>query len=715
MALCISCGESSTTTVSAQFLLLRFFEKTIESFKHNVANLFCGILSCEPVLDPDLRRTRGQGMDVVVGDEFSNNKQFDGGGGDPLVFNVLDSMLKGSLDRLKSMRDDISLVKKGITGCALDANCAGNEAIIKDLCLGGKLGPALWLRSKMIQKGFVPDVLTHNYMVNGLCNMRKLEKADWLIREMLDKGPSPNCATYNTFIKGYCLLDNVDKALHLFSSMANSGTKPNRVTFNTLLHALCKKDLLTEGKKLLGKILDDDKKAASNVITSTILMDGSIKSGDMVEALGIWDSMLEESTPMDVISYNVVIHGFCLARDMKLAYSYSCQMLKRGLLPDVFTYNTLVSSLCKSGRLDEACYIHDVMLRMGVAPDEVSYKLIIQGLCVCRDVDKANGYLNCMLEKSLIPEPLVWNLIIDGYGRCGDIGNAFAIRDRMLSFGVVPNVFTCNALIHAQVKIGNILYACFLKKEMLLKGLFPDVVTYNLLIGAVSNAGHIHYALQLYDEMLRGGCNPDMITYTELIRGYCVKYNFKEAEELLAKLLKSGLLIDHVPFQILTKQYYKMKEPERAFQLYWKWLTGNKRLSSREIRSPARTVQNYYLAYDFSRGVWWRLSRSPSGTLGSTDGYQLAALIIKEINLAFTICVGGLNKSRLKHPDWVYRGNDKHNVAALQFKQRQLGYLHDICIFADPTNSELWLPIGAFLKLTESWHQNNAMLICRLK
>jgi len=93
--------------------------------------------------------------------------------------------------------------------------------------------------------------------------------------------------------------------------------------------------------------------------------------------------------------------------------------------------------------------------------------------------------------------------------------------------------------------------------------------------------------------MLRGGCNPDMITYTELIRGYCVKYNTKEAEELLAKLLKSGLLIDHVPFQILIKQYCKMKEPDRAFQLYRKWLAGNKRLSSLEIRSPARTVQNY--------------------------------------------------------------------------------------------------------------------------
>jgi hypothetical protein len=32
----------------------------------------------------------------------------------------------------------------------------------------------------------------------------------------------------------------------------------------------------------------------------------------------------------------------------------------------------------------------------------------------------------------------------------------------------------------------------------------------------------------------------------------------------------------------------------------------------------------------------------------------------------------GLNKSRLKHQDWVYNGNDKHNVPELQFKQHQL-------------------------------------------
>lgn len=34
-------------------------------------------------------------------------------------------------------------------------------------------------------------------------------------------------------------------------------------------------------------------------------------------------------------------------------------------------------------------------------------------------------------------------------------------------------------------------------------------------------------------------------------------------------------------------------------------------------------------------GVWWRLNRSPSGTLGSTESYELAGLTIKEINFGF--------------------------------------------------------------------------------
>ncbi|KAF2304569.1 hypothetical protein GH714_033645 [Hevea brasiliensis] len=341
-------------------------------------------------------------------DWFSNNKGCNDEGDPQVVFNVLDAMLNGSLERLKSMR--IYSYNQGFM-------------------FGRQVGSSSMAEEKMVQKGFVPDVITHNYLVNGLCKTGDLGSADWLIREMLEMGPSPNCATYNTFIKGYCLINDVDKALFIFATMNNNGIRPNRVTFNILVHALCKRGLLENAKKLLSEILEDyDEKKISDLITSTILMDGCMKNGDIVQAFGIWDAMSQKNTLMDAIAYNVLIHGLCLTENMKLAYSYSCEMLKRGLLPDIFTYNTLLSGLCKAGKLCEACNIHDVMLRMGVAPDHISYKILIQGLCAQGDVFRANDYLHCMLKKSMVPEPQVWNLIINGYGRCGDPDNAFAIR-----------------------------------------------------------------------------------------------------------------------------------------------------------------------------------------------------------------------------------------------------------------------------------------------
>ncbi|XP_012076311.2 pentatricopeptide repeat-containing protein At5g24830 [Jatropha curcas] len=581
-ALLISSGESA----SSHIFLLRLFDRTVDTIKQNAAQIFSNIFFREPIVDPNTRHGGSYSIDNLMEalshrcqlrtQDWFQNKREDNGEGDPqFVFNVLDAMLKGNLERLKSMREGILSVKVDLTGYVADVTYVRHAAVIREFCLVGKLGTALWLRRKMVQIGFVPDVLTHNYLVNGLCKTGELEKADWIIREMLEIGPSPNCATYNTFIKGYCLRNDVDKALFLFSTMTNSGIRPNRVTLNILVHALCKSGLLDDAKKLLREIIDDNETARIDIITSTILMDGCIKNGDMTQALGIWDALSQKN--VDAISYNVIIHGFCLIQDLKLAYSYSCEMLKRGLLPDVFTYNTLISGLCQAGKIYEACYIHDVMLRMGVAPDHISYKMVIHGLCTKGDVFKANEYLNFMLKKSMVPEPFVWNLIIGSYGRCGDPDNAFSIRDQMLSFGVVPNVFTYNALIHAQVKVGNVVAAYYLKKEMDCHGLFLDVVTYNLLISAACNAGQISVATRFYNEMLKTGCEPDLITYTELIGGFCKSGNMKEAEELLSKLQNSGLTVDHVPFQILIKKYCTMRETDMAFDLYKKWLTLKRR------------------------------------------------------------------------------------------------------------------------------------------
>ncbi|KAI9074225.1 hypothetical protein K1719_043790 [Acacia pycnantha] len=581
MALLAAFGESPFLHVHIAFL--RFLNQ-FECIKHDVGQIVVGIFRSQPKKDRNGRTLFEEYMlsssarDLIsnMGKEcqldaenWSRERNFGDKNAPQAVFSALDNMLKDSLERLQKMRKNITLAKVDLAEYTCKFNYIEYTAIIRMLCLEGKLGAALWLRSKMVHKGFLPDVFTHNHLVNRLCKMGLMEKADWLIKQMSELGPSPNCATYNTFIKGYCLTNNLDKALHLFSTMACAGIQPNKVTCNILVHALCGKGLLKEAKILFEKILDDDDgEAKPDLVTSTIFMDYHFKNGAMIKALSLWDELHQKNGKVDVVAYNVIIHGLCMSQKMNLAYGYACEMLKKGLLPDVFTYNTLISALSREGKIDDACYLLGVMSKMGIMPDQISYNIMMKGLCLKGYAARAKQLLQFMLDHITVPKPLMWNLLIDCYGRCGDLSNAFFMKDQMMAFGVRPNVFTYNVLINAQVKIGNFYDAYSLKEDMVLNGVCPDLVTYNLLIGAACNLGNLSFPLVLLDEMLKMRYDPDLITYTELIRGYCIRGGIKEAEELFAKVQKSGLLIDHVPVQILFNKYCKLEEPVMAFNFY---------------------------------------------------------------------------------------------------------------------------------------------------
>ncbi|VFQ89313.1 unnamed protein product [Cuscuta campestris] len=484
------------------------------------------------------------------------------------VFNVLDSMLKDMLDRLKSMREETIRTCVGFDSIS-KKNLHIDEQFIRELCMEGKVGTAFSLCSKVMHKYGTPSIYTHNYLINGLCETGNLDKALWIVEEMKCRGPSPSCATYNALIKGYILMNNIDKALEIFSTMDSNGITPNRVSCNILVDALCKKGFIRQSKKLLKMILGD-KHDDPSLITSTIIMDGCFKHGDSSQALATWERL--RSIPIDRITYNVIINGYCLKRDKIMALSYTCQMLKTGFMPDIFSYNMLIGLLSKERQMDEACYIFSVMTRMGVRPDRITYKIIIQGLCMSGDVAKANYFLCCMLENSIIPEPLIWNVIIHGYGKLGNVHRAEDVRSQMVASGVLPNVFTYNALIYTHINDQNFIKAYSMKREMLLHGVFPDAVTFNMLIGAACSVGDIDFALRLHGDMLRMGCEPDAITYTELLRYCCISYKMKEADWLFDRIRSSGIRLDHVPFLLLMKRYWGMRELDKVYVLYQEWL-----------------------------------------------------------------------------------------------------------------------------------------------
>ncbi|XP_020968723.1 pentatricopeptide repeat-containing protein At5g24830 isoform X7 [Arachis ipaensis] len=200
MAQFVACGEPHLTSTHIAFI--RYLNRTIESIRRDIADTFAAIFGSENNLAPSvstrceddiaLSSTKylisaiGKKCHLIAQDCSSNEKSFRDKKGPDVVFNVLDNILKDSLERLKMMRENISLAKIDLQGCTFVYNYTEHAATIRSLCLEGKLGAAMWLRRKMVQKGLIPDVFTHNHIVNGLCRTGLAEKADWFIREMLE-------------------------------------------------------------------------------------------------------------------------------------------------------------------------------------------------------------------------------------------------------------------------------------------------------------------------------------------------------------------------------------------------------------------------------------------------------------------------------------------------------------------------------------------------
>ncbi|XP_065620892.1 pentatricopeptide repeat-containing protein At5g24830-like [Quercus suber] len=116
MALLIGCGESSSS--ASHIVVLRYLNRALDSIKHDISHLFanlfcfntnfdsnaksCGNEDIMPSSFEDLMATIGERCELRARDWLSKKKDDKG---DPYaVFNVLDTMLKDSLERLKLMR-----------------------------------------------------------------------------------------------------------------------------------------------------------------------------------------------------------------------------------------------------------------------------------------------------------------------------------------------------------------------------------------------------------------------------------------------------------------------------------------------------------------------------------------------------------------------------------------------------------------------------------
>ncbi|KAB5568571.1 hypothetical protein DKX38_002364 [Salix brachista] len=109
----------------------------------------------------------------------------------------------------------------------------------------------------MLLKGFVPDVVTYNWLINGRCKTSRIERGLELFEDMNKRGCVPNRVTYNSFIRYFSVVNEIDKAVEMLRKMQNMNHGlATRSSYTPIIHALCEAGRVLEARGFLVELVD---------------------------------------------------------------------------------------------------------------------------------------------------------------------------------------------------------------------------------------------------------------------------------------------------------------------------------------------------------------------------------------------------------------------------------------------------------------------------
>lgn len=297
---------------------------------------------------------------------------------------------------------------------------------------------------------------------------------------------------------------------------------------------------------------------APDVVTYSTLISGLCSAGQVAEALGVLDLMLEEGCQPNAHTYTPIVHAYCTGGRIHEAKRLLNTMIASGFAPSTATYNVLVEALCKVGAFEEVDALLEESTAKGWTPDVITYSSYMDGLCKAGRIDKSFALVDKMLSNGLQPSEVTLNILLDGVCRSStawaakrllecsaelgwdaNVVNYNTVMRRlcderrwlsvvklftdMAKKGIAPNSWTFNIVVHSLCKLGRLHKALCLLRS---KEFVATVITYNTLIRHLSISGEGNEVCLLLYQMIEGGIAPNDITYSLVIDCLCREEKF---------------------------------------------------------------------------------------------------------------------------------------------------------------------------------------------
>lgn len=262
----------------------------------------------------------------------------------------------GKLDKLKDLYYQI--LKTGVTwdqemyNCVI--NCCSRALPIDEISE---------IFDEMLRRGFVPNTITFNVMLDVYGKAKLLKKARKLFL-MAQKWDLVDTISYNTIIAAYGRNKDFKSMYSTVQEMQFKGFSVSLEVYNSMLDAYGKESQMERFRSVLQRMKETS--CASDHRTYNIMINIYGEQGWIDEVAGVLTELKECGLGPDLCSYNTLIKAYGIAGMVEDAVRLLKEMRENGTEPNKITYVNLIAALRKNDEYLEAVKWSLWMKQMGL-------------------------------------------------------------------------------------------------------------------------------------------------------------------------------------------------------------------------------------------------------------------------------------------------------------------------------------------------------------
>ncbi|KAI3444052.1 hypothetical protein Pfo_000717 [Paulownia fortunei] len=230
---------------------------------------------------------------------------------------------------------------------------------------------------KVLKNGEIWDEEMYNCVINCCARALPVDELSRLFDEMLQRGFAPNTITFNVMLNAYGKSRLFEKAKNLFW-MAKKRGLIDVISYNTIIAAYGKNRYLKNMAAAVRKMQFDG--FSVSLEAYNCMLDVYGKEGEMDKFRSVLQRMKVSNCSSDHYTYNILINIYGEQGWVEEVADVLMELKECGIGPDLCSYNTLIKAYGIAGMVEDAVAVVKEMREIGIEPDRITYTNLITAL-----------------------------------------------------------------------------------------------------------------------------------------------------------------------------------------------------------------------------------------------------------------------------------------------------------------------------------------------